>query len=76
MFMDVPEPSDGVVTVEETRLAGLSDHIVLPVSHSGMLVSAQAARQVAVFLERGAFDHGGRAASGHSGGDPSGREAR
>ena len=55
VFMDVPEPSDGVVTVEETRLPGLSDHLVLPVSHSGMLISPEVARQTAAFLRNGCF---------------------
>ena len=56
MFMDVPEPSDGVVTVEETRLPGLADHLVLPVSHSGMLMSHEVAQQTAGFLRNGRFD--------------------
>lgn len=56
VFMDVPEPSDGVVTVEETRLPGLSDHLVLPVSHSGMLISREVARQTAAFLRNGRFE--------------------
>lgn len=56
VFMDVPEPSDGVVMVEETRLPGLSDHLVLPVSHSGMLISREVARQTAAFLRNGRFD--------------------
>lgn len=49
-------PNDGVVSVEETRLPALADHIVLPVSHSGMLVSAKVARQTAAFLRRGRFE--------------------
>ena len=56
MFMDVPEPSDGVVTVEETRLPDLSDHLVLPVSHSGMMISQEVARQTAAFLRDGRFE--------------------
>jgi len=42
--------------VEETRLPGLAGHCVLETSHSGMLVSADVARQVAVFLRDGRFD--------------------
>ena len=56
LFMDVPEPSDGVVMVEETRLPGLSDHLVLPVSHSGMLISREVARQTVAFLRNGRFE--------------------
>jgi pimeloyl-ACP methyl ester carboxylesterase len=56
MFMDLPAPSDGVVTIDETRLPGLADHLVLPVSHSGMLISSQVADQVAAFLRRGLFE--------------------
>ena len=60
MLMRLPGTNDGVVRLEETEVAGMRDRIVLPLSHSGMLVSARVAREVAVFLERGAFDRGGR----------------
>lgn len=52
-----PEPNDGTVAVEETLIAGLKDHIVLPVSHVALLWSAQVAAQVAHFLENGRFRH-------------------
>ena len=52
-----PEPNDGTVAVDETRIAGFKDHIVLPVSHVALLWSAQAAAQVAHFLESGRFRH-------------------
>jgi pimeloyl-ACP methyl ester carboxylesterase len=52
-----PEPNDGTVAVDETMIAGLADHIVLPVSHVALLWSAQVAEQVEHFLDRGRFRH-------------------
>lgn len=49
------EDSDGTVAVSETRLPGAADHIVIPVSHMGMLVSAQVARETSHFLKEGRF---------------------
>lgn len=57
----LPEPNDGVVLVEETRLAGARDHIELPVNHSGMLFSRAVADQAADFLESGRFERAGEA---------------
>jgi pimeloyl-ACP methyl ester carboxylesterase len=53
-----PEPNDGTVAVGETLIAGLKDHIVLPVSHVALLWSARVAAQVEHFLEQGRFRHG------------------
>ncbi len=50
-----PEPNDGTVAVEETRIAGLADHIVLPVSHVALLWSKVVARQTERFLLHGRF---------------------
>jgi len=49
------ELNDGAVSVAETRIPELTDHIVLPVSHSGMLVSAEVTLQTLYFLENGCF---------------------
>jgi pimeloyl-ACP methyl ester carboxylesterase len=49
-------PGDGTVGVNETRVEGLKDHLVLPVTHTGMLYSAEVARQMGCFLKTGAFD--------------------
>jgi pimeloyl-ACP methyl ester carboxylesterase len=54
---DLPLPHDGAVSVEETRLPGLRDHVVLNVSHSGMLVSRAVGHQIGAFLRDGAFEH-------------------
>jgi len=48
-------PSDGSVAVEETRVDGLADHHCLPVSHSGLMLSAAVAHAVAEFLRSGRF---------------------
>ncbi len=55
MLHALPRPNDGVVTVAETNISGMQDHIVLRVSHSGMLVSSSAAKQVCAFLKTGRF---------------------
>ena len=51
----LPGASDGTVLVEETRLPGASAHRILPVTHSGFLVSREVARQTAAFLQGGDF---------------------
>jgi pimeloyl-ACP methyl ester carboxylesterase len=48
-------PSDGTVYVDETRIAGMKEHLMLPVSHTGLPFSATAARQTATFLRSGQF---------------------
>ena len=48
---------DGTVAVEETRLPGLSDHVVVHASHSGLLLSAEAAALTIAFLRAGRFRH-------------------
>ncbi len=49
------EHNDGVVAVSETDLAGATARLQLPVSHSGMLLSARVAREAGSFLEHGRF---------------------
>jgi pimeloyl-ACP methyl ester carboxylesterase len=47
--------NDGTILVAETRLEGASDHLVLPVTHTGLLWSREVARQGASFLRDGRF---------------------
>jgi pimeloyl-ACP methyl ester carboxylesterase len=49
------EENDGTVAVSETRMPGATDHITLPVSHLGMLVSARVAHEAGEFLTQGRF---------------------
>lgn len=51
------EASDGTVALDETQLPGLTDHCVVPASHSGLVFSPDAARQTAAFLRDGRFRH-------------------
>jgi pimeloyl-ACP methyl ester carboxylesterase len=55
LFAELPVPNDGTVSVDETRLAGAKAHIVLDVSHTGMLLSQAVADAAGRFLANGAF---------------------
>ncbi|MGH8646860.1 MAG: esterase/lipase family protein [Gammaproteobacteria bacterium] len=57
MITELSKPNDGTVAAAETHLHGAKDHIALPVSHLGMLVSRQVAMQVLHFLQQGCFAH-------------------
>jgi pimeloyl-ACP methyl ester carboxylesterase len=48
-------PSDGTVFVDETKLSGATEHLVLKVSHFGLPFSSEVARHTAAFLGTGSF---------------------
>lgn len=57
-FIGVEKPCDGVVRVSEAVHADLRDRRVIPVSHSGMLLSRRVVNLVTAFIRDGAFDAG------------------
>jgi pimeloyl-ACP methyl ester carboxylesterase len=51
----LPEAGDGVVMLKETQHPQIDEHIILPVSHTGMLFSKDTAKITAYFLKKGVF---------------------
>ena len=58
LFGAFPGPNDGTVAVAETQIAGLTDHVVLPVAHTALVWSKPVADEVEHFLLHGRFRHG------------------
>jgi pimeloyl-ACP methyl ester carboxylesterase len=54
-FARFDEDCDGTVAVSETKLPGHTAHLTVPVSHMGLLVSADVAQQAGEFLANGNF---------------------
>jgi pimeloyl-ACP methyl ester carboxylesterase len=48
--------NDGVVAIEETRIPGMSAHVVLPVAHSQMMFSSAVVDAACFFLKHGRFE--------------------
>jgi pimeloyl-ACP methyl ester carboxylesterase len=51
----LPKPHDGRVSVENTKLDGMADHIVMATSHPWLVRNAPAIEQTIVFLRDGEF---------------------
>lgn len=62
VFVDLPQPNDGTVCVDETDLPGATARVVLDVSHTGMLLSAVVAASTIGFLRAGRFESAASAA--------------
>jgi hypothetical protein len=55
LLLTFKEANDGTIAVSETALEGAKSRLCLPVTHSGMLLSARVAREAGNFLEHGRF---------------------
>jgi hypothetical protein len=52
----IAHPNDGKVSVASTRIAGMSDHVVMPVSHTLMTANRAVAQMAIRFIATGGFE--------------------
>jgi hypothetical protein len=52
----LPKPHDGRVSVANTKLEGMADHVVVAASHPWLVRNAVAVEQTIAFLRDGRFD--------------------
>ncbi|GAB4344960.1 MAG: alpha/beta hydrolase [Gammaproteobacteria bacterium] len=55
LFGPLKSPNDGTVTLEETQLPGIRDHLTLPLTHTTLLFSRRTAGAICRFLRCGRF---------------------
>lgn len=55
--LDSSKPGDGTISVEETGIPGVTDRIILPVTHSQMTFSSKVFRQIEYFNSHRIFKH-------------------
>jgi hypothetical protein len=54
----IPGENDGEVSIESTRLEGMSDFIIVAENHTFMMNGPEVAKETTTFLRTGHFDHG------------------
>ena len=52
----LPRPHDGRVALSRTRVAGLTDHLVVPATHTFLMNRPDVQRQTIHFLRTGTFE--------------------
>ncbi len=55
LFGSLDRPHDGTVSVSETRLPGITDHMEVNLTHAGLLLSRYVVGQTTWFLRHGKF---------------------
>lgn len=56
LSQSLPNPDDGKVSVERTKVEGMGDFVVVPDSHPFIMRSPMVINQVILFIETGAFE--------------------
>lgn len=51
----IPDTDDGKVSIESTKLEGMNDHLVMPTTHSFMMINDDVIEQVVYYLRNGEF---------------------
>ncbi|WED28094.1 triacylglycerol lipase [Vibrio sp. DW001] len=51
------EMSDGTVTISETQLQGMTDHVMLESSHTSIIYSSKTVKQIKAFVQQDRFIH-------------------
>ena len=52
----IPSVDDGRVSIERTKLDGMTDHLVMPVTHPFMMKNDSVIAQIIYYLENGSFE--------------------
>ncbi len=63
-WLMIPGRNDGRVSIERTRLAGMTDHLTIHATHHGMVRNRHAIGQVVHFLRNGRFKRSSGVAGG------------
>ena len=58
LSLALPNPDDGKVSVENTKIEGMSDFIAVPHSHPFLMRASIVIEQALSFIENGRFEHG------------------